>query len=274
MPQHYDIFYRNPFVEAPQAVDTVQVVDTIACDSMVPSFITQGFGGTLVPMPRVTYEVVQGWNLAILGLLLLLIVVNRQLFPRQFRQILTIAGGVARTNQVLREWDPVRSFLCTSFTLGYIVLMALFIQKSCVILSRDVLQFNTLQMYGIIGALVAGWVLLRYFTLYFVNWLFDAKETVDRQMTVQYSVSILTLFVMVPMTLLILYNPTSLFVWVGFCLLGLAAILRLVLEILETRVSTKMPTFYIFSYLCALEIAPVATLITAGMRYFGNGSVF
>ena len=236
MPQHYDIFYRNPFVEAPQAVDTVQVVDTIACDSMVPSFITQGFGGTLVPMPRVTYEVVQGWNLAILGLLLLLIVVNRQLFPRQFRQILTIAGGVARTNQVLREWDPVRSFLCTSFTLGYIVLMALFIQKSCVILSRDVLQFNTLQMYGIIGALVAGWVLLRYFTLYFVNWLFDAKETVDRQMTVQYSVSILTLFVMVPMTLLILYNPTSLFVWVGFCLLGLAAILRLVLEILETAI--------------------------------------
>ena len=76
MPQYHDIFYHNPFVEAPQAVDTVQVADTIvsdsvACDSVVPSFITSGFNGTLIPMPRMTYEILQGWNLALLGLMLL-----------------------------------------------------------------------------------------------------------------------------------------------------------------------------------------------------------
>ena len=121
MPQYPDIFYRNPFVESVQPVDTVQVVDTVACDSVVPSFITSGFGGSLTPMPRMTYDIVQGWNLAILGIMLLLIVLNKQLYPRQFRQILSVSGGVARTNQLLREWNPVRSFLGTSFTLGYIV---------------------------------------------------------------------------------------------------------------------------------------------------------
>ena len=274
MPQNYDIFYRNPFVEAPQAVDTVQVADTLARDSVVPSFITQGFHGTLVPLQRMSYEVLVGWDLALLGLMLLLIVLNKQLYPRQFRQVLSVPGGVAHTNQLLREWNPTKSFLCVSFTMGYILLMALFVQKSCVILSRDLLRFNSFRVFSIIMAIVAGWVALRHFTLRFVNWLFDAHETADRQQTVQFSVSIFTLIVMIPVTLLLLYNPSRYFVWVGFGILCVAAVLRLVLEVLETRVTTKISTFYIFSYLCALEIAPVATLITAGLRYFGNGSVF
>ena len=274
MPQYPDIFYRNPFMETAQAVDSVQVADTIACDSVVPSFITSGFGGNITPMPRMNYEIVQGWNLAILGFMLLLIVLNKQLYPRQFRQILSVSGGVARTNQLLREWNPMRSFLGASFTLGYIVLMTLFVQKSCVILSRDVLLYNNTKVFGILCAAVAGWVLARYLFLYFVNWLFETHDTVDRQMAVQFSVSILTLIAMVPMLLLLLYNPTKYFVWVGLILLGLAAVLRLILEIIETKVATKLSSFYIFLYFCALEIAPFATLVTAGIRYFDKGSVF
>ena len=280
MPQYPDIFYHNPFLETAQPVDTVSVVDTISvadtivCDHVVPSFITSGFHGTLIPLERMSYEILQGWNLALLGLLLLLIVLNKQLYPRQFRQVLSVPGGVAHTNQLLREWSPMRSFLCVSFTLGYILLMALFVQKSCVVLSRDVQTYNSFRMFSILAAATAGWVLLRYLTLRFVSWLFDAREAFERQMAVQYSVSIFTLFVMVPVTLLLIYNPTKYFIWIGVAVLGLAAIFRVVYGIIETRVSTKMPAFYIFLYFCALEIAPVATLVTAGMRYFSHGSVF
>ena len=279
MPQYPDIFYKNPFIEAPQAVDTVRVADSIVCDGMardsvVPSFITSGFKGILSPLPRMSYEILEGWNLALLGLILLLIVLNKQLYPRQFRQALSVPGGVAHTNQLLREWNPMRSFLCVSSTLVYILLMTLFVQKSCVVLSHDVLRFNNLRVFGIFCAATAAWVLLRHLTLRFVNWLFDTHDTFDRQMTVQYSVSIFTLFVMLPVTLLLLYNPTKYFIWIGVAVLSVAAILRLVLGILETRVSTKIPAFYIFLYFCTLEIAPVATLVTAGLRYFGHGSVF
>ena len=254
MPQYTDIFYQNPFVEMVQPVDTMQVADTIlaadtiACDNVVPSFITSGFNGSISPLPRMSYEILEGWNLALLGVLLLLIVLNKQLYPRQFRQVLSIPGGVAHTNQLLREWNPMRSFLCVSFTLGYILLMALFVQKSCVVLSHDVMKYNGLQMFGILGAATAAWVLLRHFTLRFVNWLFDTHDTFDRQMTVQYSVSIFSLFVMVPVTLLLLYNPTKYFIWIGLAVVSVAAILRLVMGILESRVSTKTPTFYIIFF--------------------------
>lgn len=274
MPQYPDIFYKSAFERATQSVDTVQVVDTISCDSVVPSFITSGFHGTLNPLPRMSYEILQGWNLALLGLMLFLVVVNKQLYPRQFRQVLSVPGGVAHTNQLLREWNPMRSFICMSFTLGYILLMTLFVQKSCVVLSHDMLTYNNLKVFGILCAAMTGWILLRHLTLRFVNWLFDTNETIDRQMVVQFSVSILTLIAMVPVTLLLLYNPTKYFIWIGIAVLGLAAILRLVFGVMETRVSTKIPAFYIFLYLCALEIAPIATLVTAGLRYFSHGSVF
>ena len=274
MPQYPDIFYANPFVEPSPVVDTVRVVDSIACDSVVPSFITSGFQGTLTPVLRVSYGILQGWELALLGLMLLLIVLNKQLYPRQFRQVLSVPGGVSHTNQLLREWNPVRSFLCMSFTVGYILLMALFVQKSCVVLSHDVARYNGWQVFMTFCAFVTGWVLLRYLTLHFVNWLFNTRDTVDRQMTVQFSVSIFTLMVMVPIVLLLIYNPTKYFIWIGLAVLGVAALVRLVLGIIETRVSTKVSAFYIFLYFCALEIAPVATLVTAGLRYFGHGSVF
>ena len=274
MPQYPDIFYRNPFVETLQPVDSVQVVDTVVRDSVVPSFITSGFHGTLTPLVRMSYEILQGWNLALLGLLLLLIVVNKQLYPRQFRQVLSVPGGVAHTNQLLREWNPMRSFLCVSFTLGYILLIALFVQKSCVVLSHDVLKYNGLAMFWTFCAGVTGWVLLRYLMLHFVNWIFNTRDTVDRQMTVQFSISILTLIVMIPLVLLLIYNPIKYFVWIGFGLLGLAAVFRLIFGLIETRVSTKMSSFYIFLYFCALEIAPIATLVTAGWRYFSQGAVF
>ena len=280
MPQFTDIFYTPPYVDKVQPVDTAQVADTlqavdsVALDSVVPSFITSGFQGSLIPMQRMSYEVMQGWNLALLGLLLLLIVLNKQLYPRQFRQVLSVPGGVAHTNQLLREWNPQRSFLCASFMLGYILLIALFVQKSCVVLSHDVPTYNVMRIFGIACACMTGWVLLRFAILHLVNWLFDAHETVDRQMTVQFSVSIFTIIVMVPLMLLLLYNPSKYFVWAGVGVLGLAAILRLVIGMIETRVSTKIPAFYIFLYFCALEIAPVATLVTAGWRYFSQGTVF
>ena len=100
----------------------------------VSSFITSGFEGVISPMVRVTHEVLSGWNLIVLAAVLLLVVINKQLYPRQFRQLLSVPGGVAHTNQLLREWTPTRSFIGFSFLISYIVVIALFVQKTLVVL--------------------------------------------------------------------------------------------------------------------------------------------
>lgn len=275
MPQYPYIQYQNPFAESVPMADTLQpLADSLLCDSVVPSFITQGFGRAVTPLPRVTYDILNAWNLVAIALVLLLIVLNKQLYPRQFRQVLGVPGGVAHTNQLLREWSPVGSFLGWSFFFAYLLIMSLFVQKSFVICSRDLVRYNTTQMFGVFAGLVSVWILLRFAILYFVNWLFNTDDTVDRQMTVQLSVSTYEMIAMLPLLLLLLYNPYSMFVWIGVAIIAVAAFMRFVMELVETRISTKNPPLYIFLYFCALEIAPVATLLTASLRYFGHGSVF
>ena len=272
MPQYPFISY-NP-ENAHRWIDSIAVADSTMCDTVpAESFVTT-FGGIINPMPRMTYDVLVGWNLVVLGLMLLLIVMNKQLYPRQFRQILSVPGGVAHTNQLLREWNPMGSFLGFTFMLAYVAEMALFMQKSCVVLSRDVVQYNTTQVYSVAFAAVFGWVLLRFLFLYYVNWLFEARDAVSRQATVQLSVSIFSFFVLLPILLLLLYNPYSLFVWIGFGVIAMAAFTRFVLGIVETRVATKVPSFFIFLYFCSLEIVPTALLLIAGLRFFTQGSVF
>ena len=271
MPQYPFISY-NPLCTQ-QDLDTIPVVDSTLCDTVsVERFITT-FGGTINPMPRVTYDIFFGWNLVALGLMLLLIVMNKQLYPRQFRQILGVPGGVAHTNQLLREWNPSGSFLGFTFMLAYIVIMALFVQKSFVVLSRDALQYNTTGMFFISLGAVAAWVLFRYLFLYYMNWLFESRDAVSRQMAVQLSVSIFSFISMLPVLLLLLYNPYSLFVLVGVGIIVLSALTRFILEIIETRVAIKMSSFFIFLYFCGLEIIPTALLLTAGVRFFGQGFV-
>ena len=238
------------------------------------SFITSGFDGVINPMVRVTHEVLEGWNLVVLAAVLLLVVINKQIYPRQFRQLLTVPGGVAHTNQLLREWSPLRSFIGFSFTISYIIVIALFVQKAIVVLSRDVTAFNGFDTFGVIAGIVTAWVLLRFITIHVIGWLFKQKEVVTRQITVQLSVSTLGFLLLQPVIWLVLYIPNSIFVWIGIGILFLAALARMILEWNETRVFSKIPSFYIFLYFCTLEIAPLLLVLVAGMRYFAHNPVY
>lgn len=273
MPDTTLITYWNPVADS-IATDTLHVTDSLCCDSVVPSFITTGFGSVISPMARVTREVLVGWNLLLLAAVLLLVVVNKQLYPRQFRQLLSVPGGVAHTNQLLREWTPTRSFIGFSFLLAYILVMTLFVQKTCVVFSRDVLTYNGFNTFGILLGCVTGWILVRYMILGLMGWLFNQKEVVIRQFTVQLSVSTLCFLIIQPVLWLVLYIPNSIFVWTGIGILFVAALTRMTLEWIETRVLTKMPSFYIFLYFCTLELVPIILVLTAGMRFFSHNTVF
>ena len=223
----------------------------------VSGFITSGFEGVVSPMVRVTHEVLSGWNLIVLAVVLLAVVINKQLYPRQFRQLLSVPAGVSHTNQLLREWTPTRSFIGFTFTISYIAVIALFLQKALVIFSRDVLQYNSFRVFSILCACVAGWILLRSLILALMGWLFRQNDVVIRQTTVELSSSTICFMIILIVLLLVLYIPNSIFVWIGIGILFAFALMKLFLEFNETRVFSKMPSLYIFLYFCTLEIAPM-----------------
>lgn len=240
----------------------------------VSSFVTSGFGGVISPIERVTHDVMEGWNLIVLAAVLLLVVLNKQLYPRQFRQLLSVPGGVAHTNQLLREWTPTQSFIGYSFSISYIIVIALFLQKAFVIFSNDVVEYNGFSFFAVLCGVMAGWVILRHLTLALIGWIFRQKEVVMRQNTVELSASTYSFLVIEIILLLVLYLPNSTFVWLGIGIIFATALMKLILDINETRLFSKMPSFYIFLYFCTLEIAPLVLLLAAGMRYFTHNTVF
>lgn len=238
------------------------------------SFVTSGFEGVISPMERVTHEVLAGWNLIVLALVLLLMVINKQLYPRQFRQLLSVPSGASQTNQLLREWNPPTSFIGNTFLLSYIIMLALFCQKGFVIFSRDVMQFNGFKVFAMLCGGVAAWVLLRYLAFIITSWLFQLKDLPVRQATVDLSVSTYSSMALLIILLLVVYIPNSIFIWIGIGILFVSVLVKVFLEFIETRVFSKMPSFYIFLYFCTLEIAPTVLLFVVGVRFFTNNAVF
>ena len=237
------------------------------------SFITSGFEGIISPMERVTHEVLAGWNLIVLAAVLLLVVINKQLYPRQFRQLLSVPSGVAHTNQLLREWTPLRSSIGMAFLFSYIIIVALFLQKASVIFSRDVDTYNGFDFFSSLCGFMAAWILLRYLALAIIGWLFQQKEVVTRQITADLAVSTYGFLLLMLVLLPVLYIPNSIFIWIGIGVLFAMALMRFLRCFIETRVFSKIPSFYIFLYFCTLEIAPIVLAFTAGMRFFTKSSV-
>jgi hypothetical protein len=150
------------------------------------------------------------------------------------------------------------------------VVIAIFLTKSFAVFSHDFVRFNSFAMFLGFFGLVALWVGLRCLNLYLMNWLFRGKDVVLRQMTVQLSISTTCTLTIFLLLVLLLYDTNEILVWTGICVILLCALVRFWAEFVETRVSSKMPPFYIFFYLCTLEIIPVLLLLVTGFRYYSR----
>ncbi len=259
-------------------LDTIQTCDSVLSvnamlDTLSTHFVTSGFEGVINPLPRVTHEALMGWNLVVLAVALLAVVVNKQLFSRQFRQLLSVPSGVAQTNQLLREWSPLRSFIGFSSLITYVALMGLFVQKSLVVLSHDMERYNGIVVFAMACGGAAVLLLLRYLVLRLVAWLFQTKEAFHRLVAVQLSVVSFSILAIQPVLWLLLYNPYSMVVWTGLGIVAIGVLMRFFMGFFEIKVAAKIHSFYIFYYLCSLEIVPMAVLLAAGIRYATTGSV-
>ena len=238
----------------------------------VPSFLTEGFNKVIEPLQRHTNDVLNGWELAVLAAVLLLVIANKRIYPRQFSQIFSVFRGTSQTNQLLREWTPIQSFINFSLQLSFILVLSLFVQKSIVVLTFSN-QYNTFNAYLLILLAATTITILRYVVMFLVEKIFNQHDVFDRQTAIDLAVKTVALAAMTPLVLLLLYNPYSPFVMTGVAFMLLAMLLRSVYEFVETRVFSKISSFYIFLYLCALETTPILMVMVACYRLLKTGQV-
>lgn len=246
-------------------------LDSLCGDTIIMApFVEHSRATEIIPLERMAPDAFPLWILLLLAFLLVVLVVDKSVYPRQFRQILSVPAGVSATNQLLREWTPWRSWVGTTILLSHLLIVTLFFMRGVCVLTDGVLPMEDFSSFVVVLASFAGWILLRYCGIALVGWLFKNKDMVVRQLAVHISLSAIMVILLVPFVLVLLYNPYTTMVWIGVSIIALLMVVRIWNEMVEIKVVSKYPMFYIFFYLCTLEIIPIMVVSKLGYLFLSG----
>lgn len=201
------------------------------------------------------------WNLVLLALMIVFVVMSKTLFPRRFKQLQGALFGTNYLNQLLREWNPVRSFMGFFFILAYVLIFGLFLQRLLIYFSGGGDEISSPLSLFYLSAGVAAFLLLRMLMVNFFAFLFRTQEVSIRYLTTQLSYFVVTTMMLLPMMFVFTYNPIESGFYIGVGLVAALLIYRFYRSLIVGATNSRFSVLYLFLYLCALEIVPFLLLV-------------
>ncbi|MDN5350026.1 MAG: hypothetical protein PWQ54_1422 [Bacteroidales bacterium] len=235
----------------PQQQDSISVAQT---------FITHPSGIKLQPIERKQSSYVEPFVLILIGLSLTILVLAKYFLPRRFFQLLGSYSADRHVNQLLREWNPFKSMPGPAFLLLYVILFALSLYFSL----HKYLQVPKPYQAGIfvnIATLVFLFTLLRLLASKFIALVFKAKDLYLHLHTIEFSHYLVSSLVMIPAMIIITFYPGGTGLSIGLFLIVIVFVFSFIRIFYYSLKASPYSVFYLFLYLCALEIVPFLLLL-------------
>jgi len=253
---------------------TKQLLQQKDSSKIAKTFITHPSGIKPQPLVRNQSPSVEPFVLILIGLSLAILVIAKYFLPRRFFQLLGSYSADRHINQLLREWNPSKSMPGPAFMLLYIILLALGLHIS---LSKS-LQSNGLQHFGIfvnIATLVLFFTLLRLFASKIIALVFKAKDLNLHLRTIEFSHYLVSSLAMIPALIIITFYPGESGLNIGMLLIVIVFVFSFIRIFYYSLKATPFSVFYLFLYLCALEIVPFLLLLkTVSLMLLGEFQIF
>lgn len=224
-------------------------------------FVTEKPVKEISLIPRHEKTEMADWNIGLVALVLLLIVMTKTLFPRRFRQLSGALVGSNYLNQLLREWNPLRSLMGVFFILAYIVVFGLFLQRLLIYFAGADQTLASPLTYLAMAAGVGAFLLLRMLLVSFFSFLFRTQEVSMRYLTNQVSYFMITTLLLLPILFVLIYNPFKSVFYMSIILVLVLLLFRFYRSFIVGLSNRRFSILYLFLYLCALEIVPFLLLI-------------
>ncbi|GEM_PF-2115552 len=227
-------------------------------------FVRQGMKPVTIqvhPLGDSPYETID-----FLGLLPILffavLVFIKALYPRRFNQFLSASFSNQGQWQLLREWNPLNNGITYLYSFLYFVSFAMFIQVAAQSIGSSPVLFDPwwldlLLLSAGVGLLVSG----KYFTILFLAVVFNARASGERYLSTQITFSMISLLVLIPVILLIHFQPGMPSLIIGASLIGLTQLIRVIRSWRVGLTENSFGLQYLFLYLCALEIVPLLIVL-------------
>ncbi len=208
------------------------------------------------------------WVFGILLTGFILIAWTLSLYYKRFHTLVSAGFSKRWLSQLTREGNPLRERLLISLSSVYLLTIAL-----------TIYQWNELhtgwsygvltgfRLYALILLLVVLFWTVKLFAMNFLSIVFRTHQSNYEYLLNLMIFSTLTGLVTLPLLVLSVYlhSPTVLYILLG-CI-GILFIIRFIKGLLIGAALTRFSYLFLFVYLCALEILPLAVLLKLMLAY-------
>ncbi|HOI32531.1 MAG: DUF4271 domain-containing protein [Bacteroidales bacterium] len=233
-------------------------VDTIGL-AAGQTFITKPHGTDPVLTHRSHYKSIDPYLLLLIGLSAVSLVLVKHFMPRRFFQLLGTYTANRWLNQLLREWNPSKSMPGPAVVLSYIFLLALMLG---LVLSKNHQLANP--QIGIIlniASVVFLFTLVRQSVSKFISLIFRNHVLNIQLRTIEFSHYLIASLTMIPSIIGLLLYPNETGFYISLILVSIVFIFSFIRTFFYSLGAAPFSVFYLFLYLCALEIVPFLLLL-------------
>lgn len=256
--------------------------DSLAEDCFMPQKMVKArFVTAMEPHKLMHEKVIQkanNQNNIFFGLLPFLIfaviVFTKAMYPRRFFQMIRASFSNNAQWLLLHEWYPLNNGLTYLYSSLYFLAYALLIRSIASHLGLEIMITgnNAVDLLIVLGA-VALVLIGKYLTILLLSYIFHLKDSGERYLTNQISFSLISILTLIPILLVLHFQDSDLVFFTSLVLLGLLHFIRIIRSFMVGLVGRSFNLFYLFLYLCTLEIVPLLVLLKT-VLILSNGEPF
>lgn len=234
-------------------------------------FVHTGKEIQLRPAVRVTKTRPAEWSgFLFLGILILVVILKR-LTTRKYNQLLLCLFSNTRLSLMLREWNPMKNFISFLVVFIYVTTFTLLVQNAIGFMSSypESNSSGMILFFQIFGGLSLVFA-FKLFVIRFLSYLFKTPDETSRYLTNHIGFFAIGGLILLPMLLVMIYNPSIYIVFFSFGIIFILLIFKIIRSFVSGLIQPPFSILYLFLYLCALEIMPLIVL-TKIFLMFSNG---
>lgn len=214
------------------------------------------------------------WHGFVVLLMFSIIVLSKIVYPRRFNQFIHAAFSNNGLHLLLREWHPIRNLLTFLFGFVYLAGFAIIILEILDFIGAGIeitgnSYYDFLIIFGGVVFIITG----KYQTILWLSVIFNLRESGVRYLANQIIFALIASLAFIPALMVLIYNPSNIAVFSTLLLLVIIQLIRFVRSFMVGLSEKGINLFYLFLYLCTLEIVPLL-LLAKTMMILSEDGVF
>lgn len=168
-----------------------------------------------------------------------------------------ILNQIDKEDNVLITWQFVFLYLIFSLTAGLFICLLMYKASP----ANNIIGFDTFLFLSFATFLFLG---LKIFTVKFIGFLFETQKLTREYLNIIYLTYINSLFLLLPATFILTFisvSHGSLVIWGVIVLFAIVIGFQLIRLIFKVLLNHQLSKFYLFLYLCTLEICPILLFV-------------